>query len=237
MQDILIANIAIFTGFFVQSTVGFAAGLIAIPILLFLFDFQAAIAYMSIFLLGFSLIMGPKSWKTVNKKVFVHMGIASIIGLILGIQLLKVIQPYYLEKVLGIFTLGYIIYQHFKKKRIKSIVKHEKIFGFIGGLLSGLINNGGIIFLIHLNSRLHLASHVRGTIIALLGIGNIIRIPLLIQNDLLGMELFSKTIWALPGFLLALLLGDLFYKKIDEIKLKKLMLILLSIMGFILIIK
>ncbi len=237
MKEILIANIAIFAGFFVQTTVGFAASLIAIPLLLFLFGFQDTIAYLSIFLLGFSLIMGPKSWKSVNKKAFLSMAITSVIGLFVGIQLLKIIQPQFLEKILGVFTLTYIIYHYFKKKRIKSIAKHEKLFGFLGGLSSGLINNGGIIFLIHLNSRFHLASHVRGTIIALLGISNILRIPLLIQNELLSMEIFAKTIWALPGFLLALLLGSLFYKKIDEAKLKQLMLILLAIMGLVLIFK
>ena len=44
-----ISSLAIFLGFFVQTITGFAAGLVAAPILLIIFDLPETIALLSIF--------------------------------------------------------------------------------------------------------------------------------------------------------------------------------------------
>ncbi len=237
LSHIILANIAIFLAFFVQTTVGFGVSLVAFPFLLIFLDFQEATGFISVYLLLFSAIIVPKNWSHVDKKLFWKMAFSGAIGLFIGVQLLKIVETSYLERFLGLFTVFYVAFQYFKKTKFKSIKKLEILFGFLSGASSGLINNGSIVLLIFLNSRLHLATVIRGTIIALLGVGNVLRVPLLLQNGLLTKNIFQQSLWVLPSFVLALILGQLFYKKINKDLLKRIMLLLLLVMGFVLIMK
>lgn len=55
--NFIIAGIGIGVGFYIQTVVGFAASLFAIPLLLAVLPMQQAIALMSVFLLLFSIIL------------------------------------------------------------------------------------------------------------------------------------------------------------------------------------
>ncbi|MFH1012609.1 MAG: sulfite exporter TauE/SafE family protein, partial [Candidatus Peregrinibacteria bacterium] len=116
--SIIILSIAIGLGFFVQTNVGFAASLFTLPILLTIFDFKEAVGIISIFFVLFSLILVPKNWHQMNKKILITLSISSGIGLIIGVQLLKYMDPFILKKILGIFILLTVIHGYVKKEKI-----------------------------------------------------------------------------------------------------------------------
>ena len=115
--NLIIAGIGIGVGFYVQTVVGFAASLFAIPILLSVLPMQQAIALMSVFLLLFSIVLVYKNWQSIEKKTVLELSIGIIIGLSAGVTILKTGSPVILKKLLGIFILLFIAYNYLKKKK------------------------------------------------------------------------------------------------------------------------
>src|SRR5690606_30652560 len=116
---LLILEIGIFAGFYVQTVVGFAGSLIALPILLFGMQLPDAIAYISIFYLFSSVFLISKEWKNIDKKMILQLAVASVIGVVLGILVLTFSKPLVLKKALGVFILVYVAYITFGKKKIQ----------------------------------------------------------------------------------------------------------------------
>jgi uncharacterized membrane protein YfcA len=154
LTAILIITLGICLGFFVQTVSGFGAPLIALPILLFFLDLPAAVALMSVFFIAFSLIMVTPCWKDVNKKILLDLIKSSIIGLIIGVYLLKYSDPFVLKKILGVLIILYVAYYLLVKKELKLFKGAEWLFGFFGGIVTGLYTASGQIFIIYLFDKL-----------------------------------------------------------------------------------
>ena len=65
--QLIILIIGVGLGFFVQTVAGFAGGLFALPIILQAFPMQEAVAYLSIFLCIFSILLVYKTWPQIDK--------------------------------------------------------------------------------------------------------------------------------------------------------------------------
>lgn len=237
LQTSLILALGIGIGFFAQTVFGFAATLIAFPILMIVLSLQESIALTSIFLLLFSGILVYQNRKLMNKKIVLEMGIGGIIGLVIGVQILKLGNPEILNKLLGVFIVLYASYSFIKKREIKIFNNLGFLFSFLGGFFSGLFSSGGPLFITYIYNKIEKANVVRATLIGILGIINVLRVPLLIQSGMLNRETMIQAIVLLPIFLISLYLGNKFYKKMDEKIFKQLFIVLLLIMGISLIVK
>jgi uncharacterized protein len=233
---LLILAIGVGLGFYAQTIVGFAASLVAFPIILNILEIQEAVALMSIFFFIFSIILIYKNWNLINKKTIIKMLIGIIIGLLLGIWLLKFGNPVILKKILGAFILIFIGYSYLKKKRIKLFKKLGFLFGFIGGLFSGLFSTGGSPFIAYIYNELKDPDIIRATIIGTLGITNFLRVPILIYSGILTYNIFITALYIIPFFLLALFLGNKTYEKISKTTFKHVLMIFLALSAVSLII-
>ncbi|MBU1130980.1 sulfite exporter TauE/SafE family protein [Patescibacteria group bacterium] len=230
---VLILGISL--GFFVQTIAGFAAPLVALPIMLFVQDLSEAVALMSIFFLLFSVVLVYKNWKDIDKKIVGQLAISIILGLVLGIYLLKFGNPLLLKKLLGVFIILFVVHSYFNKKKIKLFKGSGWLFGFIGGVISGLYTTSSPIFVAYLYNKLSDAKAIRATIIGILGLVNLLRVPLMAYSDILKYDIIIKSLYILPFFLLSLYLGHVFYRKISPKAFKKILMILLLLSGISLI--
>lgn len=165
------------------------------------------------------------------------MGLIGLIGLFLGIQLLKFGNPIILKRAFGLFVLVYVIHSFLKKEKIAWVKKAKIPFAALGGLFSGLFSSGGPFFIIYINNYIKDHKKIRATIIGIFGIINLSRIPLLIQTDILRMDGFVNAIYAIPALLLGCLMGNFIFKKLNPTLFKNFILILLFFSGAMLIIK
>ncbi len=213
---LLILIIGVGFGFYVQSVVGFAAALVSLPIILNVLNIQESVALLSIFFLIFSIILISKNWKIIDKKTILEMSIGIIAGLFLGIYILKFGSPIILKKALGIFVILFVGYLHIKKKKIEFFKKLGLLFGFTGGTFSGLFSTGGPPIVFYIYNKLDKPNIVRATIIGTIGITDFIRFPLLIFSDILTYNIFLKSLYVLPFFILSFYLGHKTYHRINE---------------------
>lgn len=234
---ILVVGLGIFLGFFIQTLIGFAGALIALPILLLAVGLQEAIAYISIFYLYSSGYLIAQEWRNIDRKIIIKLSIATIIGVLLGIWVLAHGKPVFLKKALGIFILVYAFYTIYSKDKVFKQPKLEFLFGLAGGFFSGLFSTGGPLYVIVVKNSAVTMKTFRATMFGILGLITVIRIPALYKAEILTMEQVRYSFYIVPFFILSIYLGKKAYAKLNETVLKNGVLALLFLSGIMLVFK
>lgn len=234
-EILLLLGIAIFIGFFVQTVVGFAGSLVALPILLLGLKLPDAIAFISIFYLFSSTFLVYKEWKNIDKNVISKLTLASVIGVVLGIGVLTFGKPAVLQKSLGVFILLYVGYVVIGKTQFNLGNKTSIFFGVLGGFFSGVFSTGGPLYVIAVKNTVEEVKIFRATMIGVLALVTAVRIPSLAIGGVLNAGHVKMSLIILPVFLLAQFLGGRLFLKINEELFKKVLLVLLCLSGVALV--
>jgi uncharacterized membrane protein YfcA len=228
---VLVILIGIFAGFFVQSTIGFAGALVALPILMIGMKLPDAICYVSIFYLISSGFLTYHHWAAVDKRVIVQMIIVSVIGISLGIYVLSYGKPVLLKRGLGLFVLVYILYSLLDKDKLAFLARMGAPIGLVGGFFSGRFSTGGPVYMVYVRSKISDMASIRATMIAITGITTMIRLPMLAFNNILHVNHLVNALYMLPVFLLAQRLGQNAYGQLNEITYRRVILAFLGVSG------
>lgn len=231
VEILLLLGVAIFCGFFVQTLIGFAGSLVALPILLLGIKLPDAIAYVSIFYFFSSGYLVYKEWRNIDKNIILKLAWTSAIGVILGIIVLTYAKPVILQKALGVFIILYVAYLIFGKKELQLSSKSGLLFGILGGFFSGVFSTGGPLYVIAIRSTVEEVKIFRATMIAMLAVVTLVRVPTLAITGVLNLMHLKMSLFILPVFFLAQFAGNRLFTKIDEHFFKKLLLGLLSLSG------
>lgn len=234
---LIIIIVGIFCGFFVQTVVGFAGALVAMPILLFVLDLPDAISYVTLFYGFASIYLVAREWRDINKKVIIGLIISSIIGVIVGTWVLSFGNPQFLKKALGVFILLYVAYTYFDKKESRNWSKLEFLFGFLGGFFSSIFSIGGPLYVIIVKNVTPNMKIFRATMFGVLGMVTFLRIPALAYTGLLNETHLYYSLYVFPFFILAIVLGKKMYSLLNEVMLKKGLMFLLLLSGIVLTFK
>jgi uncharacterized membrane protein YfcA len=232
---LIVLTIGIFFGFFIQSIIGFAGGLVALPFLLCVMPLSEAVSYISIFYLISTPIYLVKEWQDVDKQLLKNLAVSSFFGVLAGIIVLKFGKPLILKKALGIFILLFVVNSLRVKKDIPSSPKLKPFFGFLGGFFSGVFSTGGPLYVMIVQKETTNVKTFRATMFGTLGLVTVMRIPVLIIGGVMTMKEVYNSMYVLPFFILALFLGKKVYLKLDDILIKKIILVLLFVSGIMLL--
>ncbi|MFH6943517.1 sulfite exporter TauE/SafE family protein [Flavobacterium aquidurense] len=235
IEVFFILAVGIFTGFYVQTVIGFAGALIALPILLLGMQLPDAVAYISIFYLFSSIFLIAKEFENIDKKIILKLIVTSVIGVVLGILVLTFSKPILLKKGLGVFILLYVLYISYGKKKIQLNKVGFISFGIMAGFFSGLFSTGGPLYVICIENSVKDFKTFRATMIGVLGLVTITRIPALVVSGILNINHLKMTMLVFPVFLFAQFFGKRTFMKINEKLFKRMLMILLCISGVILI--
>jgi uncharacterized membrane protein YfcA len=232
---LLLLTIGIFTGFFIQTIIGFAGALIALPFLLFVMPLSEAVCYISIFYFISTPIYVYKEWKDINKELVKKLALSSLIGIVAGIIVLTYGKPLILKKALGLFIILFVLNSLRVKKALPVLTKMKHIFGFMGGFFSGLFATGGPLYVMLIQNETNDVKTFRATMFASLGLVTVMRIPILAFGGFLSWNQLYNSLYVLPFFIIALFLGKKVYLKLDDVLIKKIILGLLFISGVLLL--
>lgn len=232
---IIFLGLGIFFGFFIQTMIGFAGAMVALPFLLMVMPLPDAVTYISIFYFISTPFYMYKEWKHIDQPLLKKLTFSSIIGLVLGIMLLIFGKPFILKTALGVFIILYVLYSLLNKKTIKPFYLAEYIFGFLGGFFSGIFSTGGPLYVIVVKNMTPDVRTFRATMFGVLGMVTLFRIPALIVGGALNTTHLINSLYILPFFILSLFLGKKLYLQLNENLLKKVILSLLFISGILLL--
>lgn len=125
---------------------GFGSSVFFVPIANFYFDFESVLGLTAIYHLSSNLSKIVLFKKGLDKKLLMNIGIPSIIFVILGGILTKVINSAYLELFLGIFLVVLALLFLIKKDLVINPKRQNAIIGGgLSGFSAGLLGTGGAI--------------------------------------------------------------------------------------------
>lgn len=201
---LLLLIIGIFVGFFIQTIIGFAGALIALPFLLFVMPLPSAIAYLSIFYLISTPYYVYKERHNIDKQLLMRLAICSLIGVVAGIILLVYTKPVILKKALGVFIILFVLNSLRPKGDLQLGSKMKYLFGFLGGFFSGIFSTGGPLYVMIVKNVTPDVRTFRATMFGVLDLVTLIRIPALAIGGILTLEQVYNALFVIPFFILAI---------------------------------
>ena len=152
--------IVIFFAAFIRAAIGFGDALIAMPLLGILFGIKSSAPLVALVATFISLIILIKYHHVADFKASWRIIVSSILGIPIGRILLEVTTEGLLKIILGIFIIGFSIY-NFKNPKLR-IEKYDLefayVFGFLSGILGGAYNIVGPAVVVYGNLR-HWSPH------------------------------------------------------------------------------
>ena len=240
-QDIIIVIItSIFLGGIIKGAVGVGMSMFSVPVIAFFLPPTTAMILLC-FPVLITNVLQMQFLKGIGSYRFLHLFIFLIIGLILGSKLILQIDFTTISQVMAIFIILSVMINFFGIKFAKIKPDFEKKFTIILGFLSGII--GGlssmyspliIAYLVSLN--LEKEFFIR-TIAAMYFLGSVILYPLLVYNGLGSIyDLLISAFLIIPA-LTGQYLGTKIRHKLSNEIFRKLIFLILLIIGISLLIK
>lgn len=217
---------------------GFGSSVFFVPLAGFFYDFQTVLAItavLHVFSNSAKLILFRKN---VNYRLMFLIGIPSVLMVILGAQLTTYLSFKYTELILGIFLICFsILFFIFPLLKVSPNNINAIAGGSIAGFLAGLIGTGGAIRAVSLTAF----SLEKNTFIATsaaidFGV-DLSRSVVYLGNGYLETRFYIYIPFLFGVAFLGSYLGKQLLNKISEINFKKIVLVLLFLIGVTQVVK
>jgi uncharacterized membrane protein YfcA len=159
-----------------------------------------------------------------------------VVGIPIGVAALSKVDEEVALTVLGVVIAGYALYALFNFK-IPEL--HHPLWGYLAGFLSGLLsgsyNTGGPPVIIYGNARRWQPSEFKSNLQGLFVVNDILVITSHALSGNFTPEIWRIYIWSLPVIAVAILAGVSLDKTLNPAVFRKVVLVLLVILGIRLI--
>ncbi len=144
MESSSLVYIILFISSFIRSTFGFGDALVAMPLLSLVMGLRSATPLVALIASTIALTILLRNWTRVDIRSAWRLVVSSLMGIPIGLILLKGTYDNLLKSLLALLLIAYGLYSLFKPKWI--IYLKEKsafVFGFFAGILGGAYNTNG----------------------------------------------------------------------------------------------
>lgn len=134
----------LFLGAFIRSALGFGDALVAMPVLALVIGLQTATPLVQMISTTIAVAILISDWRRVEIATTRHLIIATLMGIPVGIVLLRFAPETYGQKILGVLLVAFGSYRLFTPAltQLKSR-RWAYLFGFAAGILGGWFNTNG----------------------------------------------------------------------------------------------
>lgn len=230
---------AIFCAYFAKGVAGFANTLILNSIL----SFQKSIREITPvdFILGIptNIYFTVKERKNISLKIVLPLVLVVYAGLIPGTFLLKFGNDRPLKMILGVLVIVLGIEMFFREKQRKKVKQNKAvliIIGIMSGILCGLFGIGAFLAA-YMARTTENQRQFKGNLCFVFLMENLFRGILYYVTGIFNLEILKLSLILFPVMAAGFLLGVALSKRLDEKIVKRIIIILLIIMGVSLILK
>jgi hypothetical protein len=217
---------------------GFGSSIFFVPIASFYFEPKLVLGITAFFHVFSNISKLILFGKKVDLKIAIKFIIPSVIGVIIGALLVANQSNYFSTLIIGVFLILFAVYfLIFPKRVIAATNKNIVIGGRSAGFLAGFLGTGGVIrgavmAAFNLEKNAFVATSALVDLFVDIG-----RSAIYYKNEFIAVE---KLIYILPLIFISFIgsfLGKLILAKLDQDKFRKIVLLLISLMGGISIIR
>lgn len=242
MTYFLVVLIALF-GAMMRTVFGFGEALVTMPLLaLISFDIESSTALIGALGLIVAIPVAIKYKGNIDFAVLKRLIIGSLLGIPIGILIIKLGSPKIIMKTLGTFILIYGIYNlFFLNKRsplnFKMSDRYDYLAGIISGILGSSFNSHGVPVVVYGMAKKWDAYKLRGILQGhFVCVGGIVVLSQ-ISSGMWNIEVVKLLLIIVPLLLVVIPLGNWISSKINSSDFVKYVYIILIIFGMILLIK
>lgn len=233
-MDFLFASVVILLAAVVQGATSFGFSLLALPLLGLIYELKVVVPTLVVFSLVLNLIILFKLKLKPHLKEIGLLAIFAVACIPIGVQMLMVVEESTLKRIVSILL---IVISLIMLSGVKINIKNKKVSYIIAGILSGILNgavslSGPPVVVLLANDDKN-KNEFRASLTFLFVILNIVTIALYLKNGLFENPELIHMAYLLPIMVIGTYIGIHLGNKIDDVKFKKLVLVLLFVMGVV----
>jgi hypothetical protein len=227
----------IFFGVLTQTVTGFGSALVTMAVLPAMLGIQAASPLVALMAITLEVILLIRYRGAINLGAVWRLSLAAIIAIPIGIAAIRSISEDIVLTILGMVLVGYSVYA-LTAPRLPELKQPAWAFGFgfVGGLLSGAYNVAGPAAVIYGNCRGWQPAEFKSNLQAFFLINDLTVVAGHALAGNLTPIVWSNYLVALPAIVLGIFVGLKIDRRMNPIVFRKIVLVLLIVMGLRLII-
>jgi len=218
---------------FYQGITGFGSSLIAVPLSLLILDQFTAISSLTIIGLVLNTFLFRKIKQSLNLDVLVPLCLASLIGMPIGIWILRTVQINGMRIIAGSLAILLTLFISFNKISLPRTKVLTVVAGLFSGLLQTSIGMAGPPVVMLLVGTDREKDEMRKTLVAFFLWMTVFSLPLLLITGTLTLPRGSFGFYALPFVFLGAYLGNKVVEKIPQKMFKILALVTVCVTGLL----
>jgi len=237
LLEMVLSVIIIFFAYTVKGLSGFGCGLIAIPLLAFMFPLSFIVPVLGLLSYGGTVTQSLHLRKQVVWRDMLPLIPFSLTGIFIAVWLLVNVDANKLVTALGIFVLLYSIYSLLPLSVHTGGRKWAILAGLGGGTVGALFGTGGPFYVVYFKLRQLDKSQFRATIAMTFLVDGGARMTGYALNGLFTEQVLWLVLTLVPVLFAGLYVGHHLHIKIDQHRFNQVISILLMVSGVMLIIK
>ncbi|MGV3463991.1 MAG: sulfite exporter TauE/SafE family protein [Heyndrickxia sp.] len=234
---------AVFIGALMRTVFGFGEAIVSMPLLALLpVSLNTSVSLIGLAGLTVAALTVVSGWRHIERPILIRLVISTVLGIPLGLIMLRYTPASVITTGLGIFLTAYGCYSILKKKLIKGLNRPLLTaggwvlpFGFASGALGSAYNFNGVPVVIYGTLRHWNPERFRGTLQAHFLVSGILVVSGHALSGLWTKELLTLYAFSIPAILLAIMIGKYFNKKIPAGKFENHLYILIILLGILLL--
>jgi uncharacterized membrane protein YfcA len=232
MQTYLLICVILFLAGFTQGLSGFGSILLSIPLLTIFMDVKAVIPLTALAGLSITVMLLIQLWQYLEWKKILPLLLGAIPGIVAGVFFLKRLDKEIIQLILGVILVIYAVYSIiFRASGRKIGDGWAYLFGFSAGCLGGALSAAGPPVIVYTSLQDWTKDQIKVTIQGFFLISGLIVVFLHALTGLTTLAVIRYYGVSLPVLLVGTYFGSLFYGSIKEEHYRKVILILLALLG------
>jgi len=236
LQIVLSISI-IFIAYTIKGLSGFGSGLIAIPLLAFIFPLTFIVPVLGLLSYSGTIMQSFHYRKQVVWRDMLPIIPFSILGIVIALWLLVNVDANLLVMALGVFVLLYAIYSLLPLPVPAGGRQWAIVAGCGGGMVGALFGTGGPFYVVYLKMRRLNKDQFRATIAMIFLVDGGARMSAYALNGLFTSQVLWLVLTLLPVLFVGMYAGHHLHIKIDQQRFNQVISLLLMLSGIMLIIK
>jgi len=228
-----IAIILIFAvAMFVQTSTGFGSALIAMSFLISLFGYEVAAPLFAISFSTVAIVITYRYRHDLKIKNVWRMMVTGVFGVPIGVLFISQLDSTIILFVFGLIVAGYALYALLGYTPPK--LKHtgwQWGLGFLGGMISGAFNTSGPVYIVYGDSQRWQPFEFKGNLQILFFLNSIFTSMNHIAVGNVTQEVLGLWVFAIPGIVIGISAGFLMDRFIKPEPFRKIVQVLLFIIG------
>ncbi|MFC1814461.1 sulfite exporter TauE/SafE family protein [Thermodesulfobacteriota bacterium] len=236
MQTYIWVCLILFLAGFTQGLSGFGAILMSLPLLSIFLDIKTVIPLVALAAQAITLIILIQLRQHLDWKKILPLVISAFPGILVGVYFLERMDKEVIHWILGVTLIIYSLYGLFLKANKSGIREGwAYLFGFLGGCLGGALSAAGPPVIVYTSLCLWGKDQIKATLQGYFVLSGLV---VIMAHAITGLTTPTALRFfgiGLPILFLGTCVGTRFYGLIKEAAYRKIMLILLSGMGVLMI--